>query len=54
MPNILIDSINEEAQIAMGENIIDTNSDLPMIYPEYIFKLQQMIENHRKKSSLNI
>jgi predicted nucleic acid-binding Zn-ribbon protein len=53
MPNILIDSINEQAQETIGEIIIDTNSDLPVIYPEYIFKLQQVIETHRKNPTQN-
>jgi DNA repair exonuclease SbcCD ATPase subunit len=51
IPNILIDSINEQAQKTIGEIIIDTNSDLPGIYPEYILKLQQVIETHRKNST---
>ncbi|AFZ03387.1 tellurite resistance TerB C-terminal domain-containing protein [Calothrix sp. PCC 6303] len=53
MPNILIDSINEQAQETIGEIIIDTNADLPLIYPEYRFKLQQLIETHQKNMTQN-
>jgi chromosome segregation ATPase len=43
MPNILIDSVNEQAQATVGEIIINTNSDVPTIYPEYISNIQQVI-----------
>jgi chromosome segregation ATPase len=50
MPNILIDSINEQSQEIIGEIIINTNSDLPTIYPEYIPNLKQVMITHEKNT----
>ncbi|MDJ0737358.1 MAG: tellurite resistance TerB C-terminal domain-containing protein [Nostocaceae cyanobacterium] len=43
MPQLLIDSINELAKNTIGELIINTNSELPEIYPEYMDEVRQVI-----------
>ncbi|MDZ8227376.1 MAG: tellurite resistance TerB C-terminal domain-containing protein [Nostoc sp. ChiVER01] len=43
MPNLLIDSINERANDTIGELIIDSNSEIPEVYPEYMTHIKKMI-----------
>ena len=43
MPNLLIDSINERANDTIGELIIDSNSEIPKVYPEYMTYVKKMI-----------
>ncbi|MCC5630925.1 hypothetical protein LC613_24195 [Nostoc sphaeroides CHAB 2801] len=43
MPNLLIDSINERANDTIGELIIDSNSESPEVYPEYMTHVKKMI-----------
>ncbi len=43
MPNLLIDSINERANDIIGELIIDSNSEIPKIYQEYMTHVKKMI-----------
>ncbi|MBV6627131.1 MAG: hypothetical protein KI793_30040 [Rivularia sp. (in: Bacteria)] len=43
MPNLLIDSINERAQDAIGELIIATSDDIPEVYEEYKENIQKII-----------
>jgi chromosome segregation ATPase len=43
MPNLLIDSINERANDMIGELIIDSNSEIPKVYQEYIPHVKKMI-----------
>ncbi|MBC6431566.1 hypothetical protein FM036_12440 [Nostoc sp. HG1] len=43
MPNLLIDSINERANDTIGELIIDSNSEIPEVYPEYMNDVKKMI-----------
>lgn len=43
MPNLLIDSINERANDTIGELIIDSNSEIPEVYPEYMTHVKKMI-----------
>lgn len=43
MPNLLIDSINERANDTIGELIIDSNSESPEVYPEYMNDVKKMI-----------
>ncbi|HYX13887.1 MAG TPA: tellurite resistance TerB C-terminal domain-containing protein [Nostoc sp.] len=43
MPNLLIDSINERANDTIGELIIDSNSEIPKVYPEYMTHVKKMI-----------
>lgn len=43
MPNLLIDSINERANDTIGELIIDSNSQSPEVYPEYMKDVKKMI-----------
>ena len=51
MPNLLIDSINERAQNAVGELIISTSNDIPEIYEEYQENIQKIIDvSERAKS----
>jgi chromosome segregation ATPase len=47
MPNLLIDSINERAQDTIGELLIDTASDNPTIYQEYITDVRKAIAIHQ-------
>ncbi|GAA6624168.1 tellurite resistance TerB C-terminal domain-containing protein [Scytonema sp. NUACC26] len=47
MPNLLIDSINELARDTMGELLIDTASDNPTIYQEYITDVRKAIAIHQ-------
>ena len=43
MPQLLIDSINEIANNTIGELIINTASESPAIYPEYMDEVRQVI-----------
>ncbi|MBE9104106.1 hypothetical protein IQ229_03860 [Nostoc cf. edaphicum LEGE 07299] len=43
MPNLLIDSINERANDTIGELIINSDSDSPKVYQEYITDVKKMI-----------
>ncbi|MBD2562246.1 MULTISPECIES: tellurite resistance TerB C-terminal domain-containing protein [Nostoc] len=43
MPNLLIDSINERANDTIGELIIDSNSESPEVYHEYMTHVKKMI-----------
>ncbi|MDZ8257773.1 tellurite resistance TerB C-terminal domain-containing protein [Nostoc sp. ChiQUE01b] len=43
MPNLLIDSINERANDTIGELIIDSNSEIPEVYQEYMTHVKKMI-----------
>ncbi|MEH2322742.1 MAG: tellurite resistance TerB C-terminal domain-containing protein [Nostoc sp.] len=43
MPNLLIDSINEQANDIIGELIIDSNSESPEVYQEYIKNVKKII-----------
>lgn len=43
MPNLLIDSINENANNTIGELIIDPNVATPEIYPEYKSDVEKAI-----------
>ncbi|MCC5624911.1 tellurite resistance TerB C-terminal domain-containing protein, partial [Nostoc sp. CHAB 5715] len=43
MPNLLIDSINERANDTIGELIIDSNSEIPKVYQEYMTHVKKMI-----------
>ncbi|MEH1837512.1 MAG: tellurite resistance TerB C-terminal domain-containing protein [Nostoc sp.] len=43
MPNLLIDSINERANDIIGELIIDSNSEIPKFYQEYMTHIKKMI-----------
>ncbi|MCC5601453.1 tellurite resistance TerB C-terminal domain-containing protein [Nostoc favosum] len=43
MPNLLIDSINERANDTIGELIIDSNSEIPEVYPEYMTNVKKII-----------
>lgn len=47
MPNLLIDSINELARDTIGELLIDTASDKPVIYQEYITDVKKAIAIHQ-------
>ncbi|WP_017744412.1 tellurite resistance TerB C-terminal domain-containing protein [Scytonema hofmannii] len=47
MPNLLIDSINELARDTIGELLIDTASDNPAIYQEYIRDVRKAIAIHQ-------
>ncbi|GAB1537733.1 hypothetical protein NUACC21_03870 [Scytonema sp. NUACC21] len=57
MPNLLIDSINERAQDTIGELIIDTASETPAIYQEYLTEVRKAIANHQdimtRQTSIN-
>ncbi|MDF5708206.1 MAG: tellurite resistance TerB C-terminal domain-containing protein [Nostoc sp. S4] len=44
MPNLLIDSINERANDTIGELIIDSDLEIPEVYPEYKTHIKKMIE----------
>jgi chromosome segregation ATPase len=46
MPNLLIDSINERANDTIGELIINSNSEIPEVYPEHITHVKKMIAIH--------
>ena len=46
MPNLLIDSINERANDTIGELIIDSNSEIPEVYQEYMKHVKKMIAMH--------
>ncbi|WP_334818204.1 tellurite resistance TerB C-terminal domain-containing protein [Nostoc sp.] len=43
MPNLLIDSINERANDTIGELIINSDSESPKVYQEYITNVKKMI-----------
>ena len=43
MPNLLIDSINERANDTIGELIIDSNSEIPEVYQEYMKDVKKII-----------
>ncbi|MEH2357814.1 MAG: tellurite resistance TerB C-terminal domain-containing protein [Nostoc sp.] len=43
MPNLLIDSINEQANDTIGELIINSDSESPKVYQEYITDVKKMI-----------
>ncbi|BAT54480.1 hypothetical protein NOS3756_34500 [Nostoc sp. NIES-3756] len=43
MPNLLIDSINERANDTIGELIIETELEVPRIYPEHILNVRKVI-----------
>lgn len=43
MPNLLIDSINERANDTIGELIINSDSESPKLYQEYITDVKKMI-----------
>lgn len=43
MPNLLIDSINERANDTIGELIINSDSESPKVYQEYITDVKKMI-----------
>ncbi|WP_375506385.1 tellurite resistance TerB C-terminal domain-containing protein [uncultured Nostoc sp.] len=43
MPNLLIDSINERANDTIGELIIDSNSEIPEVYQEYMMHVKKII-----------
>jgi hypothetical protein len=51
MPNLLIDSINEIANNTIGELIIQTNGDVPEIYPEHLTNVKIMIALHENQGS---
>lgn len=43
MPNLLIDSINNHADQTLGELIIETDTDLPQISPEYLENVRKIV-----------
>ncbi|MEH2068968.1 MAG: tellurite resistance TerB C-terminal domain-containing protein [Nostoc sp.] len=43
MPNLLIDSINERANDTIGELIIDSDLEIPEVYPEYKTYIKKII-----------
>ncbi|MEH2040721.1 tellurite resistance TerB C-terminal domain-containing protein [Nostoc sp.] len=43
MPNLLIDSINEQANDTIGELIINSDSESPKVYQEHITDVKKMI-----------
>ncbi|MEH2374851.1 tellurite resistance TerB C-terminal domain-containing protein [Nostoc sp.] len=43
MPNLLIDSINEQASDTIGELIINSDSESPEVYPEHITHVKKII-----------
>ncbi|MEH2181374.1 tellurite resistance TerB C-terminal domain-containing protein [Nostoc sp.] len=43
MPNLLIDSINKQANDTIGELIIDSNLESPKVYQEHITDVKKMI-----------
>lgn len=47
MPNLLIDSINERANDTIGELIINSDSEIPEVYHEYITYAKKMISMHK-------
>ncbi|MCC5664595.1 hypothetical protein LC653_11860 [Nostoc sp. CHAB 5784] len=49
MPNLLIDSINERANDTIGELIIDSNSQSPEVYPEYMKDVKKMIAMYEER-----
>ncbi|PAX60265.1 tellurite resistance TerB C-terminal domain-containing protein [Brunnivagina elsteri] len=48
MPNLLIDAINECASDTIGELIINTASELPSIYQEYVTNVKKIIETYEE------
>ncbi len=48
MPNLLIDAINERSSDTIGELIIQTNTELPVIYPEHMAHVKKVIETYEK------
>ncbi|MBN3892251.1 MAG: hypothetical protein HWQ43_24935 [Nostoc sp. JL31] len=46
MPNLLIDSINERANDTIGELIINSDSESPKVYQEYITDVKKMIATY--------
>jgi DNA repair exonuclease SbcCD ATPase subunit len=53
MPNLLIDSINERANDTIGELIINSNSEIPKVYPEHITHVKKMIAIHESLMARN-
>jgi chromosome segregation ATPase len=51
MPNLLIDSINEIANNTIGELIIQTTTDIPEIYQEYMSNVKRMISLYENQES---
>ncbi|MEH2299272.1 MAG: tellurite resistance TerB C-terminal domain-containing protein [Nostoc sp.] len=43
MPNLLIDSINEQANDTIGELIINSDLEIPEVYPEHMMYVKKMI-----------
>jgi hypothetical protein len=48
MPNLLIDAINGRANDTIGELIIQTNTENPVIYPEHMAYVKKIIETYEK------
>jgi peptidoglycan hydrolase CwlO-like protein len=48
MPNLLIDAINERANDTIGELIIQTNTETPVIYPEHIAYVKKIVETYEE------
>lgn len=48
MPSLLIDSINEHADQILGELILETTADLPVIIPEHLENARQIIHNYEE------
>ncbi len=48
MPNLLIDAINERANDIIGELIIQTNTESPVIYSEHIGYVKQIIDTYEQ------
>ncbi|MBD2629729.1 tellurite resistance TerB C-terminal domain-containing protein [Trichormus variabilis] len=51
MPNLLIDSINEIANNTIGELIIETEQEIPVIYQEHIPNVKKVIAIYEKPSN---
>ncbi|WP_242045147.1 tellurite resistance TerB C-terminal domain-containing protein [Anabaena catenula] len=51
MPNLLIDSINEIANNTIGELIIETGQEIPVIYQEHIPNVKKVIAIYEKPSN---
>lgn len=48
MPNLLIDAINGRANDTIGELIIQTNTENPVIYPEHMAYVKKIIETYEQ------
>ncbi|WP_341530978.1 tellurite resistance TerB C-terminal domain-containing protein [Nostoc sp. UHCC 0302] len=46
MPNLLIDSINEQANDIIGELIIEPTSEIPEVYEEHMINVRKMIATY--------